>query len=95
MLLITVEAAVEPSDLDAAIALVETQAPTVRTLPGCAHYAVYRAQEPAQLAIVQQWTDMAAFDAYRSSTMFATLGQGLKPSMTAAPVTRIAEIPSV
>jgi len=35
---------------------------------------------------------MEAFDAYRASPTFSTLGKGLKPMMSAPPVTTVAEI---
>ncbi|MEO0665315.1 MAG: antibiotic biosynthesis monooxygenase [Pseudomonadota bacterium] len=88
MNLITVEAPL--SDIDAGLAHVEAQAGVVRAMDGCTHYAPYA--RGSHLAIVQEWESLAAFDAYRASPAFATLGAQLKPLMTAPPVTKVAEL---
>ncbi len=95
MKLITVEAAFSVADLETAISLFSDQAPTVRAMPGCDHYALYEKPSGDGVAIVQRWETIEAFDAYRSSDTFATLGQGLKPMMSAPPVTVIAEVVTV
>ena len=88
MNLITVEAPL--SDIDAGLASVDAQADIVRAMDGCVHYAPYA--RGSHLAIVQEWESLAAFDAYRASPTFATLGAQLKPLMTAPPVTKVAEL---
>lgn len=95
MKLIIVEADFGISDLEAAIALFAEQARTVQAMDGCAHYALYRKPSGDGVAIIQKWDTMEAFDAYRRSETFAILGQGLRPLMTAPPVTVIAEIDKV
>lgn len=95
MKLITVEAAFPAADLEAAISLFSDQAPLVRAMPGCDHYALYTKPTGDGVVIVQHWQTMEAFDAYRSSDTFATLGQGLRPLMSAPPVTVIAEVVTV
>ena len=92
MKLINVEATFDPSVLEAAISLFDDQARKVREMPGCTHYALYRNTTSDGIAIVQRWTDMAAFEAYRASETFAQLGKDLKPKMSTPPVTTIAEI---
>lgn len=90
MKLIAVEAEFPSDRIEEAVELFENQADTVRAMDGCEHYTLYRAD--STVAIVQRWRTMEAFDAYRASDAFATLGQGLKPMMTKPPVTTIAEI---
>ncbi|WP_415919036.1 putative quinol monooxygenase [Tateyamaria sp. SN6-1] len=91
MKLITVEAAFAASDLPAALTLFEAQADTVRKMNGCRHYALFTRPSGDGVAILQHWDSMEAFDAYRASETFATLGQGLRPMMSAPPVTVVAE----
>ena len=90
MKLIAVEAEFPSDRIEEAVVLFENQAATVRAMDGCEHYALYRAG--STVAIFQRWRTMNAFDAYRASDTFATLGQGLKPMMTKPPTTTIAEI---
>lgn len=92
MKLICVEAAFPEDRISEAVALLEGQAGAVRAMEGCAHYALYRSPDAPRVAIVQRWADMGAFDAYRGSDAFAALGRGLKPLMTAPPVTTVAEV---
>jgi quinol monooxygenase YgiN len=95
MKLITVEAAFAAADLDTAISLFTAQAETVRSMSGCAHYALYCKPSDDGIAILQHWDTMESFDAYRQGDTFAQLGAGLKPLMTALPVTTIAEVDTV
>lgn len=95
MKLITVEAAFAAADLDTAISLFTAQAETVRNMAGCAHYALYRKPSDDGIAILQHWDTMDAFEAYRQGDTFAQLGAGLRPLMTAPPVTIVAEIDTV
>lgn len=95
MKLITVEAEFAASDLASAMQLISGQAETVRAMPGCTHYTLYRKPSDDGVAIIQQWDGMEAFDAYRSSETFAVLGAGLRPLMTKPPVTTVAEVDTV
>lgn len=95
MKLITVEAAFAAADLDAAISLFSDQAETVRSMAGCAHYALYRKPSNDGIAILQHWDTKEAFDAYRQGDTFAKLGAGLRPLMTALPVTTVADVDTV
>lgn len=92
---ITVEAEFAPGDLEAAVELFAAQAKVVRNMAGCAHYALYRKPSGDGVAILQRWDTMEAFEAYRASAVFAELGKGLRPLMTAPPVTVVAEADTV
>lgn len=92
MKLIVVEAEFSSEKVSEAIRLFEAQAATVRGMEGCEHYKLFRTPDEPRIAIVQRWTSMEAFDAYRDSPVMATLGQGLKPIMSKPPVTIVAEI---
>ena len=95
MKLITVEAGFAAADLDAAITLFCAQADAVRAMAGCAHYALFRRPTDDGVAIIQHWDTMEHFDAYRRSDTFAQLGAGLRPLMSAPPVTTIAQVDTV
>lgn len=92
MKLITVEASFAAKDINAAIGLFTDQAQTVRKMSGCAHYEIYCKPSNDGIAIIQHWETMKQFDVYRASETFARLGAGLRPKMTSAPVTTVAEI---
>lgn len=92
MKLISVEAAFAPADLDRAVTLFEAHASDARAIEGCHHYVLFKNIDSDGVAILQQWDTMVQFDAYRTSEAFAKLGAGLKPLMTAPPVTTIAEV---
>ncbi len=95
MKLIVVEADFAAADLDAAVDLFVSHAEGVKGMAGCRHYALYCKPSGDGLAILQQWTTMEEFDAYRASDLFAKLGAGLRPMMTAPPVTVVAEVDTV
>lgn len=95
MKLITVETDFAAKDLDAAISLFAAKADEVRNMNGCEHYALYVKPSGDGLAILQHWQTIQAFDAYRASDVFAELGAGLRPMMTAPPVTMVAEVYTV
>lgn len=90
MKLITVEATFAGTDVATAADAIEAQAATVKAMSGCDHYALYRTAR--SIAIVQRWTSMEAFDAYRTSETFAGLIGALKPIMAAPPVTTVASV---
>ena len=90
MKLITVEATFASDKVEDAIAAIDSQTETVRAMDGCENYAFYRRRDT--VAIVQRWHDMARFDTYRQSDVFAGLGVALKPLMSAPPVTTIASV---
>lgn len=92
MKLITVEVVFAEDDLEVAMELFAKQAATVRTMAGCKYYALYSKPERDGVAILQQWDTMDAFETYRTSDVFAQLGKGLRPLMTAPPVTTVAEV---
>lgn len=90
MKLIIVEARFAPGKIDQAVATFEAQADAVRAMKGCESYAIY--QNGNSIAIVQKWRGATQFDAYRASSIFASLGMALKPLMDAPPVTTLASI---
>ena len=93
MKLVTVEARIAPHGVGKSIDIFNSQALAVRAMNGCENYAVYEAPNGDNaIVIVQKWTSMEDFDAYRQSDVFASIGQGLGPLMAAPPVTTIAEI---
>ncbi|MEW7009613.1 putative quinol monooxygenase [Lentilitoribacter sp. EG35] len=95
MILVTVEAKFSPDDVDEAISLFNAQADDIRLMDGCGHYALFRDIGGDGIAILQHWAATDAFNAYKTSDVFAKLGQDLRPLMTAFPVTRVATIDSV
>ena len=93
MLAVTVEAAFAPEDAAKAIDLIDNHAPTVRDMPGCTRYDLYRdVGGGATILILQHWISDEAFGTYRRSRAFAALAAGLKPIMTDAPVTTISGV---
>lgn len=93
MKLITVEALFATSNAAKSIALFEDHAPSVRDMPGSRSYDLYADPNDAgKIVIVQRWDSMSQFDSYRKSDVFAELGMGLKPMMTAPPVTTICNV---
>lgn len=90
MKLVTVEATFPADQSNAALAAISARAEATRAMDGCTGYEVY--QNGPGIAIVQKWTGMAAFEAYRGSAIFAGLIGALKPLMTAPPVTTIASV---
>lgn len=78
-----------PDDLAAAMSQLESERPTVRAMPGCIAFRVYASKEhDADLTVVHEWTDEAAFARYLESDAFARSGAVLRPLLTAAPVSR-------
>ena len=93
MKLIVVEATFDPQDREGAIALFQGQADAVRGMEGCDSYGIFASPAHAgDIVIVQRWASLEAFDAYKASDVFARLGQGLRPLMSAPPATTIADV---
>lgn len=93
MKLITVEALFSTDNADKSITLFEDHAPSVRDMAGCRSYDLYTDPKDAgKIVIVQRWDSMSQFDRYRKSDVFTQLGMGLKPMMTAPPVTTICDV---
>lgn len=93
MKLITVEALFATENAKKSAALFEDHAPSVRDMAGCNSYDLYADPNDAgNIVIVQRWETMSQFDNYRQSDAFAQLGAGLKPMMTAPPVTTVCSV---
>lgn len=93
MKLVTVEAQITPDSLTTSIDILNNDALAVRAMEGCENYAIYKAPNGENtILIAQTWVSMEAFDAYRQSDVFASMGAALGPLMAEPPVTTIAEI---
>ena len=65
---------------------------TAQKLDGCLGYKILRvAGSTTGWALVEEWQDMAAFDAYKASPGFASVGEALMPLMLAPPLSRAFE----
>ncbi len=93
MKLITVEAKLAAEHLDQATNAILAQADTVRSMAGCAHYALTTGN--GMLTIVQRWQSEADFDAYRESTSFKGLIGQLAPLFSEPPVTTVGTVDTV
>ena len=61
-------------------------------LNGCLGFKVLRvAGSDTGWVLVEEWQDMAAFDAYKASPGFASVGEALRPVMPAPPRSRAFE----
>lgn len=92
MKLINVEATFDKENLGNVVSLFSEQAIVVRKMQGSRHYEIYWNVEGNRIAIVQHWDTVEDFDTYRKSAVFTELGKLLRPLMTSAPVTTIAQI---
>lgn len=90
MKLVTVEAKFAAENRASAVAAFEASAGTVRAMAGCETYGVFPSDDGVSIVILQKWSSMEQFDAYRQSETFGEIGQSLKPLMSAPPVTTIA-----
>src|SRR3546814_15545158 len=80
---------VSASDRLTAVAHLEREGSTIRSMPGCVAFRVFPAQDTdTDVTVLHEWTDRAAFDGYLASDAFARSGEILRPLMTAPPVSR-------
>ncbi|HEY9558972.1 MAG TPA: antibiotic biosynthesis monooxygenase [Acidimicrobiales bacterium] len=80
---------VSASDRSMAVAQLEREGSTIRSMPGCVAFRVFPAQDTdTDVTVLHEWTDRAAFDGYLASDAFARSGEILRPLMTAPPVSR-------
>src|SRR3546814_14977529 len=80
---------VSASDRSMAVAHLEREGSTIRSMPGCVAFRVFPAQDTdTDVTVLHEWTDRAAFDGYLASDPFAPSGDILRPLMTAPPVSR-------
>jgi quinol monooxygenase YgiN len=78
---------VDKNDSQRALALLTTQAPTVRALPGC--HAFIPFVDPmieGGIGIVHEWNSAADFSAYLASPSYALFNAELRPLMINPPV---------
>ncbi len=72
-----------------ALDTLKAEIPVVRAMPGCKLFLPFAdAIGEGGLGVIHEWDAAEDFAAYVASTAFATLGQVLRPLMTAAPVSR-------
>src|SRR3546814_3941048 len=75
---------VSASDRSMAVAQLEREGSTIRSMPGCVAFRVFPAQDTdTDVTVLHEWTDRAAFDGYLASDAFARSGENLRPWMTA------------
>ncbi|MGH8967747.1 MAG: putative quinol monooxygenase [Actinomycetes bacterium] len=77
------------TDRSAALARFDGEGDRVRAMPGNISFRVYAAREDdTAVAVVHEWDDETSFADYLRSDSFAQLGEGVRPLMIAAPVSR-------
>src|SRR3546814_20066601 len=77
---------VSASDRSMAVAHLEREGSTIRSMPGCVAFRVFPAQDTdTDVTVLHEWTDRAAFDGYLASDAFARSGEILRPLLTAPP----------
>ena len=65
---------------------------TVLATDRCRSYQIHNTpDQKGAVFICQSWSDLAAFDAYRASDLFASMIGEVKPMMSAAPKTDVFE----
>lgn len=80
------DVAVSPTDRPAAIAHLERQRSSVRSMKGCVAFRVFASHETeTDVTVLHEWQDQGAFDAYLESDAFARAGDALRPLMTGPP----------
>ena len=80
MLVRVVRMTFRPEAVPDFLALFERTAPRIRAAPGCHRLDLWRdAADPARFATHSLWTDAAALDAYRASSLFRTTWAATKP----------------
>ncbi len=90
MLIAIIDFATTPADRDAAILVLQAEAPIVRALPGNLDYSVHLDPENAGgIHLMHEWSDAASFAAYRESDGFKAVGAMLFPKMVGKPSTRV------
>lgn len=76
-------------DRPAALACLDAGRDEIRAMPGNVAFRVYASREDeGRVTIVHEWDDVASFDGYLGSAVFARSGGVLRPMMVGAPVSR-------
>jgi quinol monooxygenase YgiN len=90
MMIVLVDFAVAPRDRDFALTTLQTEAVTVRAMPGNLGYHLRTNPDgEGVMTLIHEWTDARAFAAYRASDTFKAVGAALFPRMVGTPSTRI------
>ncbi|MEM9792223.1 MAG: antibiotic biosynthesis monooxygenase [Pseudomonadota bacterium] len=88
--MVTVTLPISTQNHARAIEIFDAHLPGIHDMPGCLSYRmVTNHASPPYLEVHQSWVDQASFDSYRADPVFAALGAGLKPLLSALPETRV------
>ncbi|OUS32209.1 hypothetical protein A9R01_11210 ['Osedax' symbiont bacterium Rs2_46_30_T18] len=80
------------TNLDKALYSLQLVRDQVLATDSCRSYQVHDTPDKkGAVFICQSWSDLAAFDAYRASDLFASMIGEVKPMMSAAPKTEVFE----
>lgn len=89
MLIAIVDFRTAVKDRPVALAHLDREADQVRAMPGNLAFRVYASREDqTQITIVHEWDDRAAFEDYQRSDSFVRFGEGIRPLMIGAAVSR-------
>lgn len=89
MLIAIADMTMSPEDAAKALPYLTTLAQTVRAMPGNRAYRPLPDPEtPGRIAVLHEWEDKAAFDAFCATPAYADMLAELKPKLTAPPVVR-------
>ena len=90
MLIVIVDFEVAPHDRATTLAALADEARDVRDLPGNLDYSVWTDPDHAgRLRLMHGWQDAGAFDAYKLTDGFKTVGAALFPKMVGKPTTQV------
>ena len=89
MLIVIVDFLVAPGNRQAALEVLLTQAPMVRTIKGNLSFQPYLDPVAAQaVRVFHEWQDAESFEVYTLSSAFEHASQALRPLMLAPPASR-------
>lgn len=76
-------------DRSAALAQLDAERPQIVDMPGCVAFRVYASRITlTDVTVVHEWEHEDAFAGYLASEAFARSSAGLRPLMTAPPLSR-------
>ena len=89
MFIAILDLATTPADRARALAQLEGERPTVRSMPGNVAFRVYAScEDDRTVTVVHEWADQASFTAYLASEAFARSNAVLRPLVVDGPVSR-------
>jgi quinol monooxygenase YgiN len=88
MLIAILDLRTAPADRPAALDQLRGEQEQIRAMPGNLDFRVYAADDERAVAVIHEWVDQPAFDAYLASDAFARSGAVLRPLVTSPPVSR-------